>query len=66
MAESIDLAEWVRDACLRAALAAHEDAGISGLCMEGRWEMAVQAIRTLDIPAELERRGVSVGHLGES
>ncbi len=54
MAESIDVAERVRDACLQAALAAHEDAGISGLCMEGRWEMAVQAIQNLDVAVALE------------
>jgi len=51
--EQIGLAEKVRDACLRAALEAHEDAGISGLCAEGRWEIAVQAIRTLDVQALL-------------
>lgn len=43
------LAESIREACVEAALRAYEDAGISGLCAEGRWEMAVQGIRTLDI-----------------
>lgn len=53
MSDQIRLAEEVRDACMRAALAAYEDAGISGLCAEGRWEIAVQAIRTLDVQALL-------------
>jgi hypothetical protein len=43
------LAQKVRDACLQTALAAYESAGISGLCAEGRWELAVQAIRTLEL-----------------
>ncbi len=45
------LVEAVRDACLKAAREAYENAGISGLCEEGRWECAVDAIRSLDIEA---------------
>jgi len=41
--------EAVRRACIEAALAAYEDAGISGLCAEGRWEAAVGAIQSLDL-----------------
>lgn len=44
-----EVAQKVRDACLQAALSAYESAGISGLCAEGRWELAVQAIRTLNL-----------------
>lgn len=43
------LAEAVRAECLRAALEAHEDAGVRGLCQEGRWEAAIDAIRSLDL-----------------
>lgn len=43
------LAQAVRAACLRAALEAHEDAGVRGLCQEGRWEAAIEAIRCLDL-----------------
>ena len=43
------LAEAVRAACLKTAREAYENAGISGLCEEGRWECAVDAIRALDI-----------------
>lgn len=49
MADTRRLAEAVRAACLDAAARAYEDAGISGLCHEGRWEIALQAIRTLDL-----------------
>jgi hypothetical protein len=43
------LAEAVRTACVHAALEAHEDAGVRGLCQEGRWEAAVGAIQSLDL-----------------
>ena len=45
------IAEAVRQACLDAARAGYENAGISGLCEEGRWECAVDAIRALDLEA---------------
>ncbi|HYA38902.1 MAG TPA: acetyltransferase [Candidatus Methylomirabilis sp.] len=45
------LAEAVRQACLNAARGGYENAGISGLCEEGRWECAVDAIRALDLNA---------------
>lgn len=48
------LAEAVRRACLEAATAAYEQAGISGLCGEGRWEMAVRALKELDLDAITE------------
>jgi hypothetical protein len=44
-----ELAEAVRTACLKAAIDAYEDAGVRGLCQEGRWEAAVEAIRSLDV-----------------
>ncbi len=43
------LAEAVRKACVDAALEAYEHGGISGLCREGRWELAVQAIQGVDL-----------------
>ena len=51
------LAEAVRTACLEAALRAYEDAGISGLCHEGRWEYAVQALQGLDLTALVKQSG---------
>ena len=44
-----DTAEAVRRALVDAAVAAYEDAGLSGLCAEGRWEAAVDAMRSLDL-----------------
>lgn len=43
------LAEAVRAACLEAAMQAHEDAGLRGLCEEGRWEAAMGALQSLDL-----------------
>jgi pentatricopeptide repeat protein len=43
------LAEAVRAACVQAALAAYEDAGIRGLCEAGRWEAAVSALHSIDL-----------------
>ena len=44
-----DLAKRIRDACLEAVLQAYEDAGIQGLCAEGRWEVAVGALKTVEL-----------------
>ena len=48
------IGEIVRAACLKAAREAYENAGISGLCEEGRWECAVTAIRALDLEAIID------------
>jgi hypothetical protein len=45
-AGEIQLAEAVRQACLAAAIRAAEDAGVRGLCADGRLE-AIDAIRSL-------------------
>ena len=44
-----DLAKRIRDACLEAVLQAYEDAGVQGLCAEGRWELAVGALKTVEL-----------------
>jgi hypothetical protein len=49
--QSPDLAESTRGAILQAGEAAYEDAGIQGLCAEGRWEAAVAAMRAVDLAA---------------
>jgi len=49
MNTDIQQAEAVRQACIDAALQAYEDAGVSGLCHEGRWECAVDAMRALPL-----------------
>lgn len=43
------LGEAVRAACIQAALEGYENAGLSGLCHEGRWECAVSAMRIVDL-----------------
>ncbi len=53
----LQFAETLRAACLEAALRAYEEAGISGLCCEGRWELAAQAIRCLDLSPLIEKTG---------
>lgn len=53
------LAEIVRSACLEAAAAAYEDAGVRGLCEEGRWEAAIGAVRSLDLRPLLNRGAAS-------
>ena len=50
---SVEIAESVRTACLAAAAAAYEDAGLQGLCADGRWEAAMGAIEKLDLSALL-------------
>ena len=43
------IAEAVRAACLQAAVAAYEDAGLRGLCEAGRWEAAIGALHAIDL-----------------
>ncbi len=47
LAQEIALA--VRDACFRLAASRYEDAAMSGLCHEGALEVALDAIRSLDV-----------------
>ena len=48
-ADMADTADAARRALIHAALTAYEDAGLSGLCAEGRWEAAVDAMRRLEL-----------------
>lgn len=43
------LAKQIRDACVNSAIIHFEDARVDGLCCEGAWEAAVEAMRQLDI-----------------
>jgi hypothetical protein len=47
--ENQALVQAVRAACVQAALDAYEEGGIAGLCEEGRWELALDAVRVLDV-----------------
>ena len=49
MEEQLQIAEAVRQACIAAALRAYEEAGYSGLCHDGRWEYAVDAMRGMSL-----------------
>lgn len=48
------LAEAVRAACIKAALAAYEKGGVLGLCAEGRWEYAISAMQQLNMAEVLD------------
>ena len=50
----MQMAEAVRQACITAALQAYDEAGVSGLCHEGRWAYAVDAMRGLPLPPLVE------------
>lgn len=41
--------EEARRRCLEAAARAYEEGGMSGLCAEGRWELALEAIRGVEL-----------------
>lgn len=45
----IELTEAVRAACCAAAQAAYEQAQCDGLCPEGAWECALDAMRSADL-----------------
>ena len=44
-----DVADSIRNAMVDAARRAYDDAGVPGLCAEGRWEAAVSALRSVNI-----------------
>jgi hypothetical protein len=49
------VAEAVREALRTAAARAYEDGGLSGLCAEGRWELALDALGTADLLPVIQR-----------
>lgn len=53
-------ARAVRDACVAAAIEGYESAKVAGLCHEGAWEAAVEAVRRL-APEELAGLPVEAG-----
>jgi hypothetical protein len=59
--EAARLAEAVRSACVKAALEGYERARMDGLCDEGALEVAMDAVRSLDLASLIEnvseRRG---------
>ena len=52
------VAEAVRETLASVARQAYEEGGMSGLCAEGRWELALDAMRAADLtPAILRALG---------
>ncbi len=43
------MSEKIREACAKEFIRAYEEAGIKGLCEDGRIEYAVDAVRSLDL-----------------
>lgn len=56
MTRPIEIAQAVRSACVQAALEGYEQAQIAGLCQEGAWEVAVDAIRRVDLKEILRKK----------
>lgn len=50
-----ELAEVCRARLIEAAIGAWEQAGLSGLCYEGRWECALAALRRTPLTPEADR-----------
>ena len=50
IAQQHRIANAVQSICIETAIRAYEDAGLSGLCQEGRWECAIDAMRGLNLP----------------
>lgn len=44
-----EIAEATQRALVEIAIQAYEEAGLSGLCAEGRWEVAIGAMRSYDV-----------------
>ncbi len=49
-------AENIREACAKEFIRAYEEAGIRGLCEDGRIEYAVDAVRSLDLEKILNEK----------
>ena len=47
--DALRIAAAVRQACVLAALDGYERAQVAGLCQEGAWEAAIDAIRMIDL-----------------
>ncbi len=54
-ADAQRIAEAVRQACAETLLAAYEGARMDGLCHEGAWEIALNALQTMKLDPILQR-----------
>lgn len=51
----LELAEKIRELCIKAAREGFMDASVSGLCNEGAMEAAISAIQLLNLEKELTK-----------
>ncbi|MCA9978974.1 MAG: hypothetical protein KC413_24605 [Anaerolineales bacterium] len=49
------LATAIRDSYFSAAVSAYEDASIDGLCHDGAWECALEAMRAIDFDSVIAK-----------
>ena len=54
------VAEAVRERCIKEARDAFEQGGMRGLCLEGRWDLTLDRLRSLDVDS-LVRTVLSAG-----
>lgn len=52
----LDLAETVRQACIKAAAEGFQNASIQGLCQEGAVEAAISAIEMMDLKSLVKKQ----------
>ena len=62
MTHPSEIARAVRSACVQAALDGYDRAQIAGLCQEGAWEVAVDAIRMVDLKEILRKTAAAESH----
>jgi hypothetical protein len=55
--EIILVANKIKDACIRTAVESFENASLDGVCCEGAWECAINAIRNLNPLEIISREG---------
>lgn len=55
--EKIEIAQYVKQACIEAAKEGFQDASMSGLCREGIMEAAISAMEKLNPKQLLEASG---------
>ena len=59
--DAVRIAQAVRAACVRAALEGYEQARLDGLCDEGALEVALDAVRSLDVARLVRELGGQAG-----
>lgn len=50
----LEVAALVKEACIKAVLQGYESASISGLCHQGAFDVAVDALKSLDLEKLLQ------------